>query len=82
MGTYKAFPLEGKVGPKDPDEGEPATGSGRLAPPRSARILKGSVVNICLSHHRGFIIGERLKEKSGEREKALPLEGRVETPRW
>ena len=21
MGTYKAFPLEGKVGPQDPDEG-------------------------------------------------------------
>ena len=60
MGTYKAFPLEGKVGPKDPDEGEPATGSGRLTPPRPARILKVSVVNICFSHHRNFVIGERL----------------------
>ena len=28
--------------------------------PRFARILKGLVVNICLSHHRGFIIGERM----------------------
>ena len=63
MGTYKAFPLEGKVGPKDPDEGEPATGSGRLAPPRFVRILKGSVVNICLPRHRILVIGERLYKR-------------------
>ena len=27
--------------------------------PRSARILKVLVVNICFPHHRGFVIGER-----------------------
>ena len=28
--------------------------------PRYVRIRKGSVVNICFSHHRNFVIGERL----------------------
>ena len=36
MGTYKAFPLEGKVGPKDPDEGEPAG-----APPGAGEAATG-----------------------------------------
>ena len=62
MGTYKAFPLEGKVGPKDPDEGEPATGSGRLAPPAICSNTKSLVVLLCFSHHRGVVIGERLKK--------------------
>ena len=36
MGTNKAFPLEGKVGPKDPDEGEPAA-----APPGADAAATG-----------------------------------------
>ena len=43
MGTYKAFPLEGKVGPKDPDEGEPAAappgaGEAKLLSPQPRRF--------------------------------------------
>ncbi len=37
MGTNKAFPLEGKVGPKDPDEGEPAA-----APLQGATAISGT----------------------------------------
>ena len=48
MGTNKAFPLEGKVGPKDPDEGEPAA-----APPgRENKLWKNSVYRRFLADRR------------------------------
>ena len=47
--------------------------------PRSARILKGLVVNICLSHHRGFVIGERLWRPVRIRNRQLYCSVRVVT---
>ena len=64
--------------PSRADLAPPSTPRSRYVPggsnspiPRSARILKGSVVNICLPRHSNFVIGERLWRPVRIRNRAL-----------
>ena len=60
-GTPSRRPPRGRISlPPPPPKSRNVPGGSNSPIPRFVRILKGSVVNICLPRHSNFVIGERL----------------------
>ena len=77
-GTPSRRPPRGRISlPPPPPKSRNVPGGSNSPIPRFVRILKGLVVSICLPHHRGFVIGARLKRKSGRTKKTFPSRRKV-----